>query len=171
MAKPFTLYKLIILYMLNEVDYPLTNSQISEFLLEKEYTNYFHLQQTFSELVDSNLLEVKTVRNASYYRLTEAGRTTLSYFGKEISDTIKEEIQNFLKEKGCEIKDSTSVSADYYKSTNQDYHVRCQLKERGADMLDLTLAVPTKEAAEAICRPWSQKHLEIYEHLMETLLN
>ena len=65
MAKPFTLYKLIILYMLNEVDYPLTNSQISEFLLEKEYTNYFHLQQTFSELVDSNLLEVKTVRNAS----------------------------------------------------------------------------------------------------------
>ena len=151
MAKPFTLYKLIILYMLNEVDYPLTNSQISEFLLEKEYTNYFHLQQTFSELVDSNLLEVKTVRNASYYRLTEAGRTTLSYFGKEISDTIKEEIQNFLKEKGCEIKDSTSVSADYYKSTNQDYHVRCQLKERGADMLDLTLAVPTKEAAEAIC--------------------
>ena len=152
MAKPFTLYKLIILYMLNEVDYPLTNSQISEFLLEKEYTNYFHLQQTFSELVDSNLLEVKTVRNASYYRLTEAGRTTLSYFGKEISDTIKEEIQNFLKEKGCEIKDSTSVSADYYKSTNQYYHVRCQLKERGADMLDLTLAVPTKEAAEAICR-------------------
>ena len=171
MAKPFTLYKLIILYMLNEVDYPLTNSQISEFLLEKEYTNYFHLQQTFSELVDSNLLEVKTVRNASYYRLTEAGRTTLSYFGKEISDTIKEEIQNFLKEKGCEIKDSTSVSADYYKSTNQDYHVRCQLKERGADMLDLTLAVPTKEAAEAICRQWSQKHLEINEHLMETLLN
>ena len=83
MAKPFTLYKLIILYMLNEVDYPLTNSQISEFLLEKEYTNYFHLQQTFSELVDSNLLEVKTVRNASYYRLTEAGRTTLSYFGKD----------------------------------------------------------------------------------------
>ena len=157
MAKPFTLYKLIILYMLNEVDYPLTNSQISEFLLEKEYTNYFHLQQT--------------VRNASYYRLTEAGRTTLSYFGKEISDTIKEEIQNFLKEKGCEIKDSTSVSADYYKSTNQDYHVRCPLKERGADMLDLTLAVPTKEAAEAICRQWSQKHLEIYEHLMETLLN
>lgn len=30
MAKSFTLYKLIILYMLNKVDFPLTNSQISE---------------------------------------------------------------------------------------------------------------------------------------------
>lgn len=28
MAKSFTLYKLIILYMLNKVDFPLTNSQI-----------------------------------------------------------------------------------------------------------------------------------------------
>ena len=30
MAKSFTLYKLIILYMLNKVDFPLTNSQISD---------------------------------------------------------------------------------------------------------------------------------------------
>ena len=96
MAKPFTLYKLIILYMLNEVDFPLTNSQISEFILEKEYTNYFHLQQAFSELVDSNLLEERTIRNSTYYYLTELGKTTLSYFNNEISDAIKGEIQSFL---------------------------------------------------------------------------
>ena len=30
MAEAFTLYKLIILYMLDKVDFPLTNSQISE---------------------------------------------------------------------------------------------------------------------------------------------
>ena len=73
MAKPFTLYKLIILYMLNEVKEPLTNSQISEFILEKEYTSYFHLQQAFSELIESRLLEEKTVRNSTYYYLTEQG--------------------------------------------------------------------------------------------------
>ncbi|MFQ9388815.1 MAG: DUF4364 family protein [Coprococcus sp.] len=27
--------------MLNKVDFPLTNSQISEFILDKGYTNYF----------------------------------------------------------------------------------------------------------------------------------
>ncbi len=40
MAKSFTLYKLIILYMLNKVDF-LTNSQISEFILDEGYTTYF----------------------------------------------------------------------------------------------------------------------------------
>ncbi len=171
MAKPFTLYKLIILYMLNEVKEPLTNSQISEFILEKEYTSYFHLQQAFSELIESRLLEEKTVRNSTYYYLTEQGRTTLSYFNTEISNTIKGEIQAFLQEKGRELKETTVTLADYYKSTNQDYHVRCQIKERGADMLDFTITVPTKEAAEEICRQWPGKHLEIYEYLMDHLLN
>ena len=35
-----TLYKLIIMHMLNKVEFPLTNSQISQFFLENEYTNY-----------------------------------------------------------------------------------------------------------------------------------
>ena len=50
MSDSFTLYKLIVLYMLQKVDFPLTNSQISEFVLDKEYTNYFTLQQALSEM-------------------------------------------------------------------------------------------------------------------------
>ena len=53
MSEPLTLYKLIILYMLQKVDFPLTNAQISGFVLDKGYTTYFHLQQAISELIDS----------------------------------------------------------------------------------------------------------------------
>ena len=35
MAQPLTLYKLIVLYMLDRVDFPLSTSQISEFVLDK----------------------------------------------------------------------------------------------------------------------------------------
>lgn len=34
-----TLYKLMILYLIEKVDFPLSNSQISEFILDKGYTN------------------------------------------------------------------------------------------------------------------------------------
>ena len=53
MAETQTLYKLIILYMLDKVDFPLSNAQLSEFILEKEYTDYFTLQQVISELVET----------------------------------------------------------------------------------------------------------------------
>ena len=38
MAEPFTIYKLTILYMLDKAGFPLSNTQISNFFLEKEYT-------------------------------------------------------------------------------------------------------------------------------------
>ena len=41
MSETYTLYKLIVLYMLDKVDFPLTTSQISEFILEKRIHNLF----------------------------------------------------------------------------------------------------------------------------------
>lgn len=46
MADPFTTYKLIVLYMAKHATQALTNSQISEFILDREYTDYFQLQKS-----------------------------------------------------------------------------------------------------------------------------
>lgn len=62
----------------------LTNSQISEFILDREYTNYFHLQQAISELVEAELITMDTRSNVSHYRITEDGIKTLS-FSRKIS--------------------------------------------------------------------------------------
>ena len=37
---PLTLYKLMVLYMLDRVKFPITTAQISNYILEKEYTNF-----------------------------------------------------------------------------------------------------------------------------------
>ena len=57
MAEPFTIYKLTILNMLDKVDFPLTNTQISNFFLEQDYTDYFRVQQVISDLVDADLMQ------------------------------------------------------------------------------------------------------------------
>ena len=101
MSEPLTLYKLIILYMLEKVDFPLTNAQISGFVLDKGYTNYFHLQQAISELIDASLIQDKTVRNTSYYEITDQGKQTLTYFEDQISDGIKKDISEFFKKILC----------------------------------------------------------------------
>ena len=56
MAEPITIYKLIILYMLSQVDFPLGNTKISNFFLDKEYTTYFTIQQVLNDLLDSELI-------------------------------------------------------------------------------------------------------------------
>ena len=60
MAEPATLYKLIILHMLEHIDFPLSNAQISDFFLDREYTDYFTIQQVIHDLMDSGLVRTET---------------------------------------------------------------------------------------------------------------
>ena len=66
MPEPFTLYKLIILYMLQKVDFPFTHSQISEFILDRGYTTNFTFQSVMSELMDSEMIRQETILNTTY---------------------------------------------------------------------------------------------------------
>lgn len=171
MAEPFTLYKLIILYMLDRVDFPLTNSQISAFLLERGYTNYFTLQQAFSELQDAGLVRLETIRNTTQYHLTKSGREALGYFCDRIPRAIQEEADQYLKEHQIELRNEVSITADYYRTTGKEYAVHCVIKEKESDLLDLTLTVPDKTEAAAICKNWKNKCESVYQFLMTQLLS
>lgn len=164
-----TLYKLIILYMLNKVSFPLTNTQLSEFILDKEYTNYFTLQQVISELSDSELIRVKTVGNTSYYHITAQGKETLGFFSNKISEPIKEEINTFLTENKYKLINESGTLADYYKSTSGGYTVHCQIKEGEAPIFELNLSVPTPDMAEHMCTNWKNVSDDIYAYIIQQL--
>lgn len=170
MSEAFTLYKLIILYMLEKLDFPLTNSQISEFILDKGYTNYFTLQQTLSEMVEAGFLREETTHNRTLYHLTEEGETTIQFFKSNISPAIQKDIDSFIEEKKYDLKSEVSVKADYYQNSNLEYQVRCQIVENGSTLMDLTLTVPTKDEAVTLANNWNKKNQEIYAQIMATLL-
>lgn len=170
MAETFTLYKLIILYMLNRVDFPLTTSQISEFILDKGYTTYFKLQEALSDLSVSGLLQTETTHNRTLYHLTENGAETIHYFSNKISTDIRNEIDTFLKEKRYDLKEESSIKSNYYLNTKKEFEVRCQIVENGSSLIDLKLTVPTQKEAEAIVNRWNTKSQEIYALLLANLL-
>lgn len=170
MPEPFTLYKLIILYMLHKVDFPLTNAQISEFILERGYTNYFTLQSVLSEMVESGMVHLETVRNTSFYTMTEAGEEALRYFHTRISKSICEDIDQYIQENKMQLRDEVSVIADYYKNTAGEYSVHCVVKEKFANPIELTVSVPDESQAKTVCRNWKQRCQQIYEHVMKELL-
>lgn len=166
---PLTLYKLIVLYMLNGVTFPLTTAQISDFILEKEYTNFLTLQQVINELADANLIDTRTVNNRTHLSITAEGKDTLHFFENRINDSIKEEIQLFFREKEYTLREEVSVFGEYYKSTSGEYEAHLTAKERDTTLIELTLSVPTKEMASAICDNWQKKNQAIYQNIIEQL--
>lgn len=169
-SEALTLYKLIILYILDKVNFPLTNAQISSFILEKEYTNYFNIQQAISELIDSELIRTETIRNSTYYRISQAGKETLDFFDNKISDGIKTDIDEYLKTNEYELREEVSTISDYFEHKKDEFIVRLQVKENGSSIIDLSLSVPAEEEASAICNNWKSKSQEIYAYVMKTLM-
>lgn len=167
--EPLTLYKLIVLYMLERVNFPLTKAQISDFILEKEYTNFLTLQQAISELIESGMVIAETVGNRTQLHITEEGESTLSFFSNRISDGIKEDVKAYLKSKSMELRNEVSITSEYYRISGGEYAAHLTAKEKGLDLVDITLSVPLEEMASAICDNWQRKNQEIYKYLTEQL--
>lgn len=166
---PLTLYKLIVLYMLNRVNFPLTKAQVGDFILEREYTNFLTLQQVIAELIDADMVTAKSNRNRTHLEITDEGRSTLNYFENRINDSIKEEINGFFTANELEMRNEVSILADYYKSVTGEYEAHLVAKEKDVTMVEVTLSVPDEDTASSICVNWQKKNQEIYQYLTSQL--
>ena len=171
LAEPMTLYKLMNLYMLHQVNFPLTNAQLSNFFLDREYTTYFTLQQALNELLDAGLVKKDTMRNSSRYEITKEGEETLEFFGKNISPAIVSDMDEYLKQNRFRMRNEVGLISDFYKSTNQDYIVHCEVREGKAVLVNLDISVPDKEQAEIMCNHWKDRSQEIYAYVMKSLMS
>ena len=158
------------LYMLKQVNFPLTNAQLTDFFLQHEYASYFTLQQALNELQESGLIRTESTHNSTRYEITKEGEDTLSFFGKNISPAIVDDINQYLKENKFRLRNEVGNIADYYKSTNQDYIVHCEVREGKTTLIELNLSVPDKDQAEHMCARWKDSSQEIYSFVMKTMM-
>ena len=170
MAEPFTIYKLTILNMLDLVDFPLTNTQIYLFFLEQDYTDFFQVQQGLSDLQDAGLIRAEITHDNTQYTITAAGKETLNLLRDKITEGIEKDILAYFKKNELKFRQINSILADYYRTSNQQYAVRCQLRERDVNLIDLTLMVKNKKQAEAICNNWKKQNEDVYVYLMDMLM-
>lgn len=170
MAEGLTLYKLIILYMLRKVTFPLSNTQLTDYFISQEITDYFHAQEAIHDLEDSGLISCEKIRNTSLYKATMNGEKTLEYFVGDIPPAIKKDTDDYLRTKSYELRNESTTLADYEKNEDGTYAVHCVVSEGKDRIIDLTINVTTEEEADRVCTKWPEKAQDIYMHVMNTLL-
>lgn len=161
---------MIVLYMLKRCEVPLSKSQIYDFILEKEYTNFLTLQEVFAELASSELIVEKTVANRTYLEMTPAGDETLCFFGNRINPSIKQQIDEYLKTNSMKLRNESSILGDYQKTGENEYTASLTARENGQTLVDIKLSVPTEEIAQNICNNWQSKNQEVYQFIIQQLM-
>ena len=126
-TKKLAEHKLIILHLLQKMGISLSNSEICQFLLEKNYMDYFSVQQYLAELESAGWLEKTREQNNTRYTLTDDGEEVINYFINRISDEVKNEINVYVHENSRRIRAEYAVTANYFPELNGDYLVKCSL--------------------------------------------
>lgn len=161
--------KLILLYIIDRIDMPMSNTHLTSVVLENKFMNYFLLQQFLKELCDSSFLECKLIEEKNYYSITETGKQTLSYFHHLIPNGIKGIIDSGLQDIKRRIKNETLITANYVPESENEYSVHCKISEDSFSLIDLKITVGTKNDALLMCNNWKQYSQEIYSEIIEIL--
>lgn len=166
-----SLNKLIILYMISTAGLPLSNTQISAFILDAGYTDYFSLQEYIHQMIDSNLLKTFHITNHTLCDITQEGLLTLEYFESHIPESTKDEIVLYLKRNKFDIRSKFEIIADYIPEKDGQYTVECKARENNKTLIEVNLIVSNKEEALQICQNWEENNHEIYKQLLSMLLS
>ena len=159
--------KLVILYLLDKMDIPMSNMQITQFALEEEYMDYFEIQESLADMVDGGYLD-KT--NDNYYTLTAEGMTPLEFFSARLPAPTKTRINNYVLGNRNKIKKDFEVTANYfYDHIHNEFTVKCGAYEDRSMLIEVNVTVNNKEHARAICRNWKANVNELYGNILETL--
>ena len=165
-----TIYRLVILFMLKKVDFPLTTTQFSEFFVDRDYTDFLTLQQTLNSLLDAGFITKETVRNSSQYSITQEGIEALDLFQYKISDGLKDDVLDFFTENKYKLRNDVEVYSQYYSASPNEYIVECVVKEMNSTILDIKLNVANEDQANAVCDNWREQSSEVYTYLTNQLI-
>ena len=170
MTSPITVYKLIVLYMLDRTGDAIAKTTISDFLLDQSGTNnYLSVQQAISQMEESGLITSETMGSRTMIRITKEGQETLRFFENELNPEIRRQCAEFLRRNGMEIRDEAKTSAKYYKKVTGDYEVDLTVNERDTTLCALRLDVPDESIAKTVTQNWLEKNEDIYQYLVKEL--
>ncbi len=169
LKEDFTVTKLTLLYLLSNVNLPLSISQITQVIIEKGYTDYFSLRQYLTELENAHFINISKKKNISYYEVTKRGQETLGFFMSRIPDYIKEELDEYISTNWKSIKSELEVTSDYFPVNGNQYLVNIKAVENNIPLIDLKVAVGSKKQAIELCNNWANNAPEIYGQVLHLL--
>ncbi len=161
--------KLLLLYIVNRIKFPVSNTQITELVLENNLINYFTLQQYISELLASDFIKSTSVGGSNRLVITEKGVKVLELFGVRISPRKLEVVETYISSHLEKIKKEVTVTADYTIEHKDNFIVNLKAMEGDSILIDIKLNVASNKQARELCTKWKSSCSELYSSIINLL--
>ncbi len=88
--------KLLLLHIIDKVDLPISNIQLTEIVLENNFINYFTLQEYIDDLISSQLINKINYKNKDRLVISSKGKEVLSLFKNRLSKDSLSKLNSYI---------------------------------------------------------------------------
>ncbi|MDO4753388.1 MAG: DUF4364 family protein [Bacillota bacterium] len=161
--------KVIILYILDYFNIPITREQLTGFIAAEVVINYFDLPKYIDELIEVGHIEKTESEGNVYLIITDSGRDTVKLFINDISQTLRRTLNDAVDERRKSFSCITDIQAQYVKVDKNEYDVQLSINEGAYRLMYLQLSVLTNKDAKKICENWRNNARFMYGDLLNLL--
>ncbi len=159
--------KLLILYIMARVMYPVDLQKIYELAFQDDCLSYFDLAQAVPDMVESGHLEEIEGKR---YLITEKGREACAVTEDAIAYPVMQRAQAAVDRFNRAMRRSGFVKTSVKPREGGDYSVLLTLNDEVSDLLRMELMAPTQRQAYRLANAFSEKAEVIYKVIMDQLL-
>jgi len=162
--------KLLVLYIFSKLNFPISNIQVTQIVLENNFINYFTLQQYILELVSSDFLNYTKETEKQRLFISNQGNRVLSLFQNRLSSNKKDILDDYLKKQTENIKKEIEVTAEYTLGKSDSFVVDLMVSENEIIIINLKLSVASNKQAKFLCAKWKENSSELYNKIINLLI-
>lgn len=157
--------KVLILYVMNHVLYPVDTQKIYELCLQDECLSYFDVVQAVPQMVASGHLE----QNGEQFVITEKGKQTAEITEDSIAYPVLQRAGRAVERFNREVRRDNFIRTEMLPQPNGDYLVAMHLDDELGTLMTLELTAPTASQARKLSRTFHESADTIYRVVLEEL--
>ena len=160
--------KVLILFVMARVSYPVTSNEIYELCYQDECLSYFDVCTAIPEMVKSGHLKETEDQK---YEITEKGRADGALTEDSIAFTVKQRAENAVARFNRQIRRSSFVKTKVIPRESGDCSVIMALDDETGNLMTLELVAPNQRQAVRLGKLFEKKAEIIYNMTMAELLD
>ena len=167
-----TVSKLILLYVFDQMDIPVTNETLNEMCCsQNDWLSYITLTQVLPDLVEARFIVSSSAAGNDYYKITQEGRDCLNYFFMKIPASTRREISLYIKKNRQTYKRKQEYFRDYKKNRDGTYSVFLKILDPHGSQLEIKLNVANRAEAKTVFNRWNDSASDVYAEIYKILID
>ena len=161
--------KVLILYVLEKANKPLTNDVLYRIVIAAANMNYFYFQQFMLDLINVGYIFSFQIEDQTLYQITDSGKKTLDLTLDLLPGIIKLKADTNLKPIIDSSEEEQSIVAEYTPLSENHYTIICKVVENNETVFEVKTFAGSREQAKEIVDNWQNNASTIYPQILDIL--